>query len=86
MPESDSILVYETFIRRQRRHGVQRLSFAATGAAFVISACVPSTPEGRRAAYLDCARDQGVTVRDGTILTRSPDELRRLDACEALPR
>ncbi|WP_186201872.1 hypothetical protein [Jannaschia seosinensis] len=47
---------------------------------------MPTGPEARRAAYLDCARDQGVTVRDGTILTRSPDDLRRLDACQAIPR
>jgi hypothetical protein len=43
-------------------------------------------PEARRAAYLDCARDQGVTVRGGTILTTGPDDLARLDACRALPR
>lgn len=47
---------------------------------------MPSTPEARRAAYLDCARDQGVAVEGGTIVTRSPDDLARLDACEALPR
>ncbi|MCK0168144.1 hypothetical protein MWU52_11320 [Jannaschia sp. S6380] len=57
---------------------------AATLAA--LATCVPAGPEARRAAYLDCARDQGVTVRDGTIVSRSAADLRRLDACEALPR
>ncbi|WP_179378245.1 hypothetical protein [Jannaschia marina] len=47
---------------------------------------MPTGPEARRAAYLDCARDQGLTVTDGTIRTTSAAELRRLDACEALPR
>ncbi len=51
-----------------------------------LAACVPSGPEARRAAYLDCARDQGVAVRGATIVSRGPDDLARLDACEALPR
>ncbi|MEM8848735.1 MAG: hypothetical protein AAGE03_01735 [Pseudomonadota bacterium] len=54
--------------------------------AIFLTACVPSTPEARRAAYLDCARDQGVAVEGGTIFTRSVEDLGRLDACEALPR
>ena len=60
----------------------------AGAAVLALSACMPSldTPEGRRAAYLDCARDQGLTVRDGTIVTTSAAELSRLDACRALPR
>ncbi|MEM7491329.1 MAG: hypothetical protein AAF390_19620 [Pseudomonadota bacterium] len=52
----------------------------------LLAACMPSGPEARRAAYLDCARDQGVTVEGGTIITRSAADLARLDACEALPR
>ena len=52
----------------------------------LLAACVPSTPEARRAAYLDCARDSGLTVRDGTIVSRGPADLARLDACEAIPR
>ena len=62
---------------------------ARAGAATLLlglAACMPSGPEARRAAYLDCARDQGVPVVDGTIRTRGPEDLRRLDACEALPR
>lgn len=43
-------------------------------------------PEARRAAYLECARDQGLIVEDGTIRTSSAADLRRLDACEAVPR
>lgn len=54
--------------------------------ALTLSACMPSGPEARRAAYLDCARDQGLTVRDGTIVTRSAEDLARLDTCEAVPR
>jgi hypothetical protein len=54
--------------------------------AGLASACMPTTPEARRAAYLDCARDQGVRVDGGTIVTRSAEDLARLDACEALPR
>lgn len=48
--------------------------------------CMPSGPEARRAAYLDCARDQGLRVERGTIVTRSAEDLARLDACEAIPR
>ncbi|WP_161793815.1 hypothetical protein [Jannaschia aquimarina] len=44
------------------------------------------TPEGRRAAYLDCARDQGVPVIDGRIRVRDNADFELLDACEALPR
>jgi hypothetical protein len=53
-----------------------------------LAACQPSldTPEGRRAAYVDCAREQGVPVERGTIRPRGPEDMRRLDACEALPR
>jgi hypothetical protein len=52
-----------------------------------LAACMPATgPEARRAAYLDCARAQGVAVEGGTILSRSAADLARLDACEALPR
>ena len=43
-------------------------------------------PEARRAAYLDCARDQGVRVEGGTIRTTGAGDLARLEACEALPR
>lgn len=64
-----------------------RMPPIGAGAAFLIlSACMPSASELRRETYLDCARDQGVTVRDGTILTRSPGDLARLDACRAVPR
>lgn len=56
------------------------------GSAGMLAACIPSSPEARRAAYLDCARDEGVTVQDGTIVTRGPEDLTRLDACRALPR
>ena len=52
----------------------------------VLSGCMATGPEARRSAYLDCARSQGLTVSDGTIRTGSAAELRRLDACEALPR
>lgn len=58
----------------------------AVPALLALAACMPTGPEARRASYLDCARDQGLTVRDGTIVTRSPQELARLDACRALPR
>ena len=60
----------------------------AMSTALLLTACMPSldTPEGRRAAYLDCARDQGLRVEDGTIRTTSAAELDRLGACEALPR
>ena len=59
---------------------------AAAGLLGVLTACMPTGPEARRAAYLDCARDLGVAVRGGTIASRGPDDLARLDACEALPR
>ena len=62
------------------------LPLVATGMAFVVSACMPSGPEARRASYLDCARDQGVPVEGGTIRTRSAADLARLDACRAVPR
>ncbi len=52
----------------------------------VAVACMPTGSDARRAAYLDCARDQGLTVVDGTIRTTSGAELARLDACEAIPR
>ncbi|MEM7711934.1 MAG: hypothetical protein AAF264_14545 [Pseudomonadota bacterium] len=52
----------------------------------LLTACIPTGPEARRAAYLDCARDQGVAVEGGTIATRSNDDLARLDACRSLPR
>jgi hypothetical protein len=55
-------------------------------ASAVLSACMPTGPEARRAAYLDCARDQGLAVEGGTIVTRSAEDLSRLDACEAIPR
>lgn len=54
--------------------------------AALSSGCMPSTPEGRRAAYLDCARDSGVAVEDGTIRSRGPEDLARLDGCQAIPR
>lgn len=65
--------------------GLSRAAGFGLGLA-ALSACMPSGPEARRAAYLDCARDQGVVVRGGTILSRGPDDLARLDACEAIPR
>ena len=56
------------------------------GAALLLAACMPADPQAeRRAAYLDCARAQGVEVRGGTILADA-EGLRRLDACAALPR
>ena len=58
----------------------------AGAAMLILSACMPSASEVRRETYLDCARAQGVTVRDGTIVTRSAAELKRLDACRAVPR
>ncbi|WP_298436640.1 hypothetical protein [uncultured Jannaschia sp.] len=63
-------------------------SLRCVGAALPLAlvACMPTGPEARRAAYLDCAREQGVTVRDGTIVTRSAADLARLDACGAVPR
>lgn len=62
------------------------LPLAATGAALLLSACMPTGPEARRASYLDCARDQGVDVEAGTIRTRSGADLAQLDACRAVPR
>ena len=62
------------------------IPLAATGAALLVSACMPSGPEARRASYLDCARDQGLVVEGGTIRTRSAADLERLDACRAIPR
>ena len=57
------------------------LALAAMGAG-----CAPADPEAaRRAAYLDCARAQGVPVSGGTIRT-GPGDLARLEACAALPR
>ena len=67
-----------------RGRGLPRCG-AAT-ALLVLAACMPTGPEARRASYLDCARDQGVTVREGTIITESADDLARLDACKAAPR
>ncbi|WP_371156349.1 hypothetical protein [Jannaschia sp. 2305UL9-9] len=58
----------------------------AVVAAALLSACMPTGPEARRASYLECARDQGLTVVDGTIRTTSQADLARLDACQAIPR
>ncbi|GIT91283.1 hypothetical protein JANAI62_17390 [Jannaschia pagri] len=69
--------------------GSSRMRSTPTGLALglcCLSACMPTGPEARRAAYLDCARDQGLTVTDGTIRTTSAADLARLDACEAIPR
>ncbi|SFJ39033.1 hypothetical protein [Jannaschia pohangensis] len=68
---------------------LRRLAIApisAVSVAVVLSACMPTTPEARRATYLDCARKQGVAVEGQTIRIRKSDDLRRLDACEAIPR
>lgn len=52
-----------------------------------LAACMPADPAAeRRAAYLDCARAQGVAVEAGRIVTRSPADLGALDACAAPPR
>jgi hypothetical protein len=59
---------------------------AALAVGLMLGACVQAGPEERRAAYLDCARAQGLEVEAGTIVTRSAQELSRLDACRALPR
>ncbi|WP_139176661.1 hypothetical protein [Jannaschia faecimaris] len=73
--------------------GAPRRSFGAIvpalgggGALMLLSACMPTGPEARREAYLDCARDQGLTVVDGTIRSTAAADLRRLDACKAIPR
>ncbi|MEL6587329.1 MAG: hypothetical protein AAFY65_13740 [Pseudomonadota bacterium] len=63
-----------------------RLGLLTLSGAVLLSGCMPTGPDARRNAYLDCARDQGLTVSDGTILTRSPADLERLNRCEALPR
>lgn len=59
---------------------------AAACALTGVTACMPTGPEARRAAYLDCARDQGLVVQGGSIRTANAADLSRLDACEALPR
>ena len=70
---------------------VPRARLHATGVAgaVVLAACTPS-PEAARAsrvsAYLQCARDAGVPVRDGTIVVRDAADIVRLDVCEAEPR
>ena len=69
-----------------RRGGRAKVGLGATGLLLILSACMATGPEARRAAYLDCARAQGLRVSDGTIRTGSAEELRRLDACEAVPR
>jgi hypothetical protein len=75
-------------VRRLRRGRRSRALAATAVAGLAAAACQPSldTAEGRRAVYLDCARDQGVPVQDGTIRPRGPRDMRALDACEALPR
>ena len=65
--------------------GVPALALRSMALVF-LSACQPSSPEGRRAAYLDCARSVGVPVERGTIRVRGADDMARLDACEAMPR
>lgn len=62
-----------------------RLVLLAASAAG-LAGCMATGPEARRAAYLDCARDQGVRVEGGTIRTTGAGDLARLEACEALPR
>ena len=52
----------------------------------LLAACQPLGPEARREAYLRCAQSQGVAVEGGTILSRGPADLVRLETCEALPR
>lgn len=54
--------------------------------AVLLTACMPTGPDARRDAYLDCARNQGLTVTGGTIRTSNGSDLRRLDACQAVPR
>ena len=51
-----------------------------------VTGCVPYSPEARCAAYLDCARSVGVPVAEGTIRARGAADIRRLDACRAMPR
>lgn len=67
-----------------------RAARPGTGAALLVlvllGGCMPTGPDARRAAYLDCARDQGVRVEGGTIRSTGPGDLARLQACEALPR
>ncbi|WP_299816432.1 hypothetical protein [uncultured Jannaschia sp.] len=63
-----------------------RVVLLALAPVLALTACMPTGPEARRAAYLRCARDEGVPVRDGTILSRGPEDLARLDACRAIPR
>ena len=55
-------------------------------AALGLSACGATPQELRRAAYLDCARAQGVPVKGGTIRARGPEDMAALDACPAVPR
>ena len=63
-----------------------RRTSAIVSLAAALGACQPMGPEGRRASYLDCARDQGVPVEGGTIRVRGAEDMARLDACDALPR
>ncbi|WP_299838389.1 hypothetical protein [uncultured Jannaschia sp.] len=63
-----------------------RVVLLALTPVLALTACMSTGPDARRAAYLRCARDQGVPVRDGTIVSRGPEDLARLDACEAIPR
>lgn len=64
----------------------RRLAVLLAAVGVFTAGCMPTTPEARRAAYLDCARDQGLMVTDGTIRTTSQADLTRLDACQAIPR
>ena len=80
---ADSILPGEPPAPWRRRLA---LPLAATGAALIVSACMPSGPEARRASYVDCARDQGLDVDGGTIRARGAEDMARLDACQAVPR
>ena len=68
------------------RAGGRVAAVGVLGSVGLLAACMPSGPDARRSAYLDCARREGVTVRDGTIVSRGPADLARLDACKALPR
>ncbi len=69
-----------------RRHTLLVAPLGSAAVAVLLTACMPTGPDARRAAYLDCARAQGLTVVDGTIQTRTGAELARLDACQAVPR